>query len=73
MAKVLYLAVEKLRQYRLIASPHLEAVLHLVCEFATHNNAFERTGYFLRFSGHPELIVQEISHAETRTENDQAI
>jgi len=43
MAKVLYLAVEKLRQYRLIASQISEALLHLVCEFGTPNNAFEPT------------------------------
>jgi len=43
MAKVLYLAVEKLRQYRLIASQISEALLHLVCEFGLPNNAFERT------------------------------
>lgn len=34
------------------------------------NNALERTGRFLRFGGHPELTVQESSHAKTRTEND---
>src|SRR4051812_41455983 len=43
MAKVLYLAVEKLRQYRLIASSYQEALLHLLCESATSNNTLERT------------------------------
>jgi len=44
MTKVLYLAVEKLRQYRPIASLIQEAWLHLLCESAMSNNTFERTG-----------------------------
>src|SRR5215204_3432687 len=43
MAKVLCLAVEKLRQYRPIASLPQEALLHLVCESALSNNTLERT------------------------------
>jgi hypothetical protein len=42
MTNILYLPVENLRQYRLIASPHSEALLHLLCEFATSNNKLER-------------------------------
>jgi len=34
------------------------------------NKSFERPRRFLRFGGHPELTVQESSHAKTRTEND---
>jgi len=34
---------------------------------ATPNNGVERPGCFLRFSGHPELTVQECSDAEART------
>ena len=37
------------------------------------NKSFERTWRFLRFSGHPELTVQEDSHAETRSEDDSSI
>jgi len=39
----------------------------------TANNTFERTRRFLRFSGHPELTVQESSHAKTRTKNDLSV
>ena len=46
MAKVLYLAVEKLRQYRLIASLISEVLLRLVYEFATANNMLERTSVY---------------------------
>jgi len=34
MATGLYLAVEKRRQYRPIASPYMEAMLQLLCESA---------------------------------------
>ena len=44
LTKVLYLVVEKLRQYRPIASLHSEALLRLVCEFAMPNNTLQRTG-----------------------------
>jgi hypothetical protein len=43
MANFLYLAVEKLRQYRPIASLTLEALLQLLCESTTSNNTLERT------------------------------
>jgi len=36
----------------------------------TPNNTLERPGRFLRFSGHPELTIQECSDAKTRSEND---
>jgi hypothetical protein len=39
----------------------------------TSNNALQRTGRFLRFSGHPELTVQEGSHAKTRTKDDTSV
>jgi len=40
MAKFLCLAVEKLRPYRLIASPAQEDLLQLLCESAPSNNEF---------------------------------
>jgi hypothetical protein len=43
MARDLYLAVEKPRQYRLIASPNQEDLLQLLCESAMPNNTLERT------------------------------
>ena len=39
----------------------------------TPNNALERAGRFLRFSGHPELTVQEGSHAKTRSKDHTAV
>jgi hypothetical protein len=48
-------------------------LLHLVYEFALPNNAFEPTGRFLRFGGHPELTVQESSHAKARSKNDVSL
>ena len=47
MTKVLYLAVEKFRQYRPIASLPSEALLHLVCE---------PRGLTIRWSG-PAIVV----------------
>ena len=35
----------------------------------TSNYTQERSGRFLRFSGHPELTVQEGSHAKARSED----
>ena len=35
-----------------------------------HNKQLQRTGRFPRFSGHPELTVQECRNAKTRTEDD---
>ena len=37
------------------------------------NNAMERSRRFLRFSGHPELTVQEASHGKTRSEDDSSV
>jgi len=37
------------------------------------NNALERAGRFLRFGGHPELTVQESSHAKARSKNDVSL
>jgi hypothetical protein len=36
----------------------------------TPNKSLERTGRFLRFSGHPDLSNQECRDAKTRTEDD---
>jgi hypothetical protein len=38
-----------------------------------HNKQLQRTGRFLRFSGHPELTVQECRNAKTRTEDDSEV
>jgi len=37
------------------------------------NHTFNRTGWFLRFSGHPELTLQEVSHADAWPPNDVPI
>jgi hypothetical protein len=37
------------------------------------NNALQRNGRFLRFSRHPELTVQEGSHAQTRSEDNTSL
>jgi hypothetical protein len=37
------------------------------------NKALQRTGRFLRFSRHPELTVQEGSHAQTRSEDNTSL
>jgi hypothetical protein len=37
------------------------------------NKSLERSGRFLRFSGHPELTVQEVSHAQTRPEDNASV
>jgi hypothetical protein len=37
------------------------------------NNLLERRRRFLRFSGHPELTVQEGSHGKTRSEDDASL
>lgn len=39
----------------------------------TPNKALQRTGRFLRFSGHPELTIQEGSHGKTRTKDDVSL
>jgi hypothetical protein len=39
----------------------------------TPNNSMQLTGRFLRFGGHPELTVQESSHAKARSKNDVSL
>ena len=45
----------------------------LFMRVSEHNKQLEQTGCFLRFSGHPELTIQESANADTRTENDAAL
>src|SRR6185437_3240790 len=59
MTTILFWPEKFRRQYR--RSPRLSIVaapVHLVFEFATPNISF-KAGQFLRFSGHPELPLQE--------------
>lgn len=37
------------------------------------NQALQPTRWFLRFSGHPELTLQEVSHADAWPPNDVPI